>query len=681
MNKHLLNFFVVFSSSTLFGIILLNQISTTESIHAQTAVISGVEQPLVSEASTTRINILPQSNTLPTPVTTTVTTTTTQDSAVNVVPEPVLPKPAESREIKTPQVNKGKSPNTYDRKERSGATVPVNEKKSEEKIEVTTPPRQEIIQPVNTVQSVEAVTTASVYRLKPPTSFSANKGLCSSTAIRLSWQPSEGATSYRLLRNGVKIYEGQEYSFFDSNLTLDTEYAYSVSAHYSYVSSESIHIKLTSPKECEKVIEVVAPIQSIPTHTATNSQRDNVTPKTETPKNAIPPARIDVPATALPPQNVAPVKPVAEIDPVAAKVQDLAAAIDTAKSVVDSSKDEIRKIIDSKITKTLKDLKPDQVEVITEELQSRRNKLIDEVNTDLKDSTVLSPEDISSIKLKVNKGISDIDVLISEKIIREEQKTATTDIQTSTIKNVDDVRKVLDTLVVEARNSAIELKEQGIDLLYKDTNKDGISDYESTHVYNIDPIAPSPVSTFEGRQVTAGEKIILGLDPAKSEVVKVVPEEPKASLAPLATTYKVNKVSLSEEKKVVLKGTALPNSYVTLYIYSTPIIVTVKTDKDGEWQYVVDKELESGEHTIYTATVNNTGKILTQSSGFQFVKTAEAATLGSLPSIQVTSEIQKPGLLNRDILLTIGVMFLIITVLSLIAIGVYSKNTNQTINE
>ena len=358
----------------------------------------------------------------------------------------------------------------------------------------------------------------------------------------------------------------------------------------------------------------------------------------------------------------------------------MAAAIDTAKSVVDSSKDEIRKIIDSKITKTLKDLKPDQVEVITEELQSRRNKLIDEVNTDLKDSTVLSPEDISSIKLKVNKGISDIDVLISEKIIREEQKTATTDIQTSTIKNVDDVRKVLDTLVVEARNSAIELKEQGIDLLYKDTNKDGISDYESTHVYNIDPIAPSPVSTFEGRQVTAGEKIILGLDPAKSEVVKVVPEEPKASLAPLATTYKVNKVSLSEEKKVVLKGTALPNSYVTLYIYSTPIIVTVKTDKDGEWQYVVDKELESGEHTIYTATVNNTGKILTQSSGFQFVKTAEAATLGSLPSIQVTSEIQKPGLLNRDILLTIGVMFLIITVLSLIAIGVYSKNTNQTIN-
>ena len=113
-----------------------------------------------------------------------------------------------------------------------------------------------------------------------------------------------------------------------------------------------------------------------------------------------------------------------------------------------------------------------------------------------------------------------------------------------------------------------------------------------------------------------------------------------------------------------------------IYIYSTPVIVTVKTDKDGEWHYVMDKELESGEHTVYTATVNNTGKILAQSSGFQFVKTAEAATLGSLPSIQVTSEVQKPGLFNPGILMTIGVMFLIVIISSLIAIGVYSKTTN-----
>jgi hypothetical protein len=54
--------------------------------------------------------------------------------------------------------------------------------------------------------------------------------------------------------------------------------------------------------------------------------------------------------------------------------------------------------------------------------------------------------------------------------------------------------------------------------------------------------------------------------------------------------------------------------------------VTVKTDKDGNWSYVLDKELEDGEHEVYAAVTDNTGKVTYKSKPFAFVKTARAIT-------------------------------------------------------
>jgi hypothetical protein len=109
------------------------------------------------------------------------------------------------------------------------------------------------------------------------------------------------------------------------------------------------------------------------------------------------------------------------------------------------------------------------------------------------------------------------------------------------------------------------------------------------------------------------------------------------SLAPETDVYSVKSVAVTPQKKLEIHGTALPNSYVTLYIYSTPIIVTVKTDSTGQWQYTLDRELETGEHKIYAATVDNSGKIVAKSTPIPFTKTAEAATLGSVPPLGIES--------------------------------------------
>ena len=80
-------------------------------------------------------------------------------------------------------------------------------------------------------------------------------------------------------------------------------------------------------------------------------------------------------------------------------------------------------------------------------------------------------------------------------------------------------------------------------------------------------------------------------------------------------------------KKIMLKGTAPANSFVTLYIYSTPIIVLIKTDEIGNWTYELDKELEDGSHEVYVAITDNAGAIYAKSKPLPFVKEAAAITI------------------------------------------------------
>ncbi|MFA6430237.1 MAG: Ig-like domain-containing protein [Candidatus Paceibacterota bacterium] len=256
--------------------------------------------------------------------------------------------------------------------------------------------------------------------------------------------------------------------------------------------------------------------------------------------------------------------------------------------------------------------------------------------------------------------------------------TPTTDLKYK-IENTMNVVNSFGTTTSKIVEQAIEVKTEGVDLLYKDTNKDGVSDYDSIYVYNIDPIKTSPTAVYEGKKINAGEKILLGFDPATTSTVKISHEEPGVSSVKEISTYKINEVALNSDKQVTFKGKALPNSYVTLYIYSTPVIVTVKTDASGEWMYTLDKELEDGQHIIYTATVNNTGKILAKSTPFAFAKTAEAATL--IPVVQQQVIDMKPEVWNSKYTIMI-IGFLVLSVLAvLFVVGVGIRKNPNPVNE
>jgi hypothetical protein len=168
----------------------------------------------------------------------------------------------------------------------------------------------------------------------------------------------------------------------------------------------------------------------------------------------------------------------------------------------------------------------------------------------------------------------------------------------------------------------------------KDSDGDGITDTDERVLFNTDPLR----ADTDGDGFTDGAEIIRGFNPldAASEAA-IVYKSPKETIGIVANnnlqvievTPEIVLSDTAEESSSIqarVKGKALPNSFVTLYIFSTPTIVTVRTEADGSFEYTFSKELEDGEHQVFVALTDNTGDIVAQSAPFTFIKQAEAFT-------------------------------------------------------
>lgn len=163
-----------------------------------------------------------------------------------------------------------------------------------------------------------------------------------------------------------------------------------------------------------------------------------------------------------------------------------------------------------------------------------------------------------------------------------------------------------------------------------DPDNDGLDNNEE-YRFGTDP--KDPDSDHDGR-VDAGE-IQDGRNPLAAptewESDKMTFENPKDSGETKKEIYQVVNVEMvpMEEATTALKisGKALPDTYITVYIYSDPIVMTVKTDSEGNWSLVLDKPLEEGRHEVYVAVTDAEGKITAKSEPLAFVQTAQAATI------------------------------------------------------
>lgn len=222
------------------------------------------------------------------------------------------------------------------------------------------------------------------------------------------------------------------------------------------------------------------------------------------------------------------------------------------------------------------------------------------------------------------------------------------------------------------------------DAITNDSDKDDVSDYDEVNLYRTNPFSADSDNDGYNDNV----EIVSGFDPldSKTEAV-VVYESPKEvgivreDLLIVEAVTPIEKVNEDEQPKGLISGKALPNSFVTLYIYSTPVVVTVKTDSDGNWNYIFDKELEDGEHEVYVGITNNQGKIVAKSNPLPFVKTAEAFAGVTPEASAATIADAEPSLINTDSLLTIASMIVLILGIVLLFLGFHLKREDTIIEQ
>ncbi len=173
------------------------------------------------------------------------------------------------------------------------------------------------------------------------------------------------------------------------------------------------------------------------------------------------------------------------------------------------------------------------------------------------------------------------------------------------------------------------VKERTGEQVTLDSDNDGVSDYDEINIFKTDPQS----ADSDGDGFIDGAEILNGFDPKDDTPEAVVKyESPKDTgvvredllVVTDIVTAKEDEAEPGDKAEAIITGRGLPNSFVTLYIFSTPVVVTVKTEADGTWVYRFDKELEDGEHEVYVGVTDNAGKIIAKSEPFRFVKEAQA---------------------------------------------------------
>lgn len=202
------------------------------------------------------------------------------------------------------------------------------------------------------------------------------------------------------------------------------------------------------------------------------------------------------------------------------------------------------------------------------------------------------------------------------------------------------------------------------DKVFVDSDSDGLSDAEEVRL-GTDP----DVSDTDGDGFRDSEEIRGGFDPLKyspgDKRDRISYESPKSlrtDPVELArrederySVRSVQAIEVDAKARPVFSGVGLPNSYLTLFIYSDPIIVTVLTDDEGNWSYALDRDLEAGDHEAYVAVTDSMGRITAQSKALPFTKTAEALTMTSQPFPTQAAEQGNRSFLSRSLPVYIGV--------------------------
>lgn len=216
-------------------------------------------------------------------------------------------------------------------------------------------------------------------------------------------------------------------------------------------------------------------------------------------------------------------------------------------------------------------------------------------------------------------------------------------------------------------------KRLGTDPFNFDTDQDGYNDEEEIK-NGFNPL---------GEGIFAGE-----LKPIERAIMEGKPLGHPAMEGEEVESFSIQNVKNIQNEQsnlnegYVLSGKAEPNSVATLYIYSDlPAVITVDVDQYGNWLYKLDQSLVEGEHEVYVAINDDTGKVVKKSKPLNFfVKEASAISVKDFVS-KANASSEEPGKSETSIsnYLLIAIAMAIFGIFLFLAV-IISRKKNQPLS-
>ena len=192
----------------------------------------------------------------------------------------------------------------------------------------------------------------------------------------------------------------------------------------------------------------------------------------------------------------------------------------------------------------------------------------------------------------------------------------------------------LKELVAEAES---KLNLETSSLTSRDTDSDGISDYDEITVYLTSPVSAD--SDKDG--VIDAIEVLTDSDPLASDLLAVVspnhsPEDISYNEAVTITQVEPLVVRsleyASDAVQAIVHGKSVPNSYVHILSPSMGTVGVIKTNSNGDFSYTLEMPLPDRRHEVVAVMTDTVGNIIASSKPHIFTKTESvfvAAAAGS----------------------------------------------------
>lgn len=167
---------------------------------------------------------------------------------------------------------------------------------------------------------------------------------------------------------------------------------------------------------------------------------------------------------------------------------------------------------------------------------------------------------------------------------------------------------------------------------------------------------------------TVIEPTYLLVKKSDGKIVKIAFEEPLTKGIEVPSKLRVERVEnfspVIGKNQIVFRGRGPANTWVTLFIYSSPIVVKTKTDSNGNFVYTLDKNLFDGKHEVYVTVTDENGRIREKSTPLTFfIKRAQAVSEEEYLRGDVNVQDESAKVVSNYLFITIGIIVVVLVTL------------------